>query len=59
MVYPTVSHNSHTLTIKKETHRKGSLTNKMILFTNQKKSITNKKETQKKKRFTKKKSHGK
>jgi len=37
----TVAHNSHTLTIKK----KGSHTNKVILFTNQKNTITNKKGT--------------
>jgi len=52
MVEIRVAHNSHALTIKKETHRKGSLAKKVILFTNQKKTnkkgtLTNKKPTAK------------
>jgi len=60
------AHNSHILTIKKETHRKGSLANKVILFTNQKNQQIKKEHTYKQKshgensrQIATKKSHGK
>jgi len=64
MVEITVARNSHTLTIKKEIHRKGSLAKEVILFTNQKKTnkkgtLTNKKATANSTAKSYGKSHGK
>jgi len=60
LVRSAVAHNSHTRTIKKETHKKESLyTNKEKLFTNWKETFTNKIEIHKIKGDCLQRNHGK